>query len=203
MLKIYDQNYNKIDISKIERLEQELAKNFIQENDVVLELGARYGSVSCTINMKLNDKTKQVSVEPDKRVWEALELNKKINNCNFNIIKGFISKQKLGLTNLDVCLDGYGSTCVEDLSSNITSYTLDEIKSMFNIQKFNVLVADCEGFLENFFDENNELYDELTTIIFEEDYPEKCNYKKIKLNLINKGFDQIVRMGEQHVWIKK
>ena len=125
MLKIYDENCNKIDTSKIERLEQELARNFIHENDVVLELGARYGSVSCTINTKLLDKTKQVSVEPDNRVWEALELNKKINNCDFNILKGFISKQKLGLTNLEVCMNGYGSTCVEDVSSNIRSLSIN------------------------------------------------------------------------------
>jgi len=63
---------------------------------------------------------------------------------------------------------------------------------------FNVLVADCEGFLEQFFDENPEFYDNLRLIIFEEDFPEKCNYNKIKENLRTKGFINILN-GFQNV----
>ena len=36
---------------------------FIKENDVVLELGARYGTSSCAINSKLKNKSNQVSVD--------------------------------------------------------------------------------------------------------------------------------------------
>ncbi len=42
--------------------------------------------ISCLIN--------QVSVEPDNHVWDALENNKKLSNCNFQIVKGFISNNK-------------------------------------------------------------------------------------------------------------
>ena len=69
----------KVNIKKLEKQEQELAKQYVLEDDVVLELGARYGSVSCTINSKLNNKKNQVVVEPDDRVWDALERNKKTN----------------------------------------------------------------------------------------------------------------------------
>ena len=57
---------------------------------------------------------------------------------------------------------------------------------------FNVLVADCEGFLEMFFDENPDFYDNLRLIIFEADYPEKCNYNKIRNTLSDKKFNEIV-----------
>ena len=50
---------------------------------------------------KLNNKNNQVVVEPDDRVWNALEKNKNSNNCEFNIVKRFISNKKLDLTNLD------------------------------------------------------------------------------------------------------
>lgn len=56
---------------------------------------------------------------------------------------------------------------------------------MYNL-KFNVLVADCEGFLQQFFDENPEFYDNLRLVIFEADYPEKCNYGKIVTKLKEK-----------------
>ena len=52
---IRDNKGNKINIEKIEKEEQVLAEKYILEDDIVLELGARYGSVSCVINKKLNN----------------------------------------------------------------------------------------------------------------------------------------------------
>jgi FkbM family methyltransferase len=191
---IYNELNKLVDIKNIEASEQKLAQQYILENDCVLELGARYGSVSCTINKKLKNKLHQVCVEPDSKVWDALEKNKNINKCNFNIVKGFISNNKLSLN-----YSGYGATSSINNNSKIPSYTLNEIKQTYNINKFNVLVADCEGFLEQFFDENPELYDDIRLIIFEADYPNKCNYKKIKENLKNKGLFKIME-GHQNVW---
>jgi FkbM family methyltransferase len=199
-MNIIDMNGNKVNTELMEKTEQDLANTYILENDIVLELGARYGSVSCIINSKLNNKQNQVVVEPDDRVWDALEKNKNNNNCYFNIVKGFISNKKLDLTNLDNWFGGYGSTFIENNDTKIPSYSLDEIKKKYNLN-FNVLVADCEGFLEVFFDENPDFYDNLRLIIFEADYPEKCNYNKIKNKLLEKQFIKILE-GHQNVWIK-
>jgi len=49
----YDEFNNLIDINSIEKPEQDIANAYILENDVVLELGVRYGKVSCIINNKL------------------------------------------------------------------------------------------------------------------------------------------------------
>lgn len=200
---IKDRHGNPVDIDTLERVEQDLAREYIKEDDVVFELGARYGSVSCVINSKLNCKTNQVVVEPDERVWEALERNRGVNNCEFHIVKGFVSSKKLGLTAID-SYDEYGTTFIEDKSSIIPSYTVEEIKEKYNLN-FNVLVADCEGFLETFFDENPAFYDGLRLIIFEEDYPEKCNYGKIRNTLFEKGFTKVTEnaTGWGHsVWTK-
>lgn len=188
-----------INTGYFEAHEQALAKEYIQENDVVLELGARYGSVSCAINSKLNCKTNQVSVEPDDRVWNALERNKKVHNADFHIVKGFISNKKLCLTELDNWY-GYGTTSIVDENSKIPIFTLKEITEKYNLN-FNVLVADCEGFLETFFDENPTFCDNLRLIIFEADYTEKCNYNKIKEMLQNKGFNNLLD-GHQNVWMR-
>jgi FkbM family methyltransferase len=196
IMKFYDEHNILIDNKSIEAPEQELVNNYILEDDIVLELGARYGTVSCAINKKLNNKKNQISVEPDEKVWYSLEMNKIKNNCHFNIVKGFISNKKLGLTN-----DGYGSTFIENNNTKIPSYSLDEIKIKYNINNFNVLVADCEGFLELFFEENPDLYESLRLIIFEADYADKCNYDKIKQNLILHKFTKILE-GHQNVWIK-
>ena len=197
IMKFYDENNNLIDNNSIEKPEQDLVNHYIVEDDVVLELGARYGSVSCTINKKLKNKLNQVSIEPDETVWHSLEMNKIKNNCNFNIVKGFVSNKKLGLTD-----NGYESTFIIDEKTKIPSYSLDEIKTQYGINEFTALVADCEGFLEVFFDEKPNLFAQLRIIIFEADYADKCNYDKIKQNLFNNNFIKIIE-GHQNVWIKK
>jgi len=187
-------------IGSVETPEQYVAHQYIQETDVVFELGARYGSVSCIINSKLQCKTNQVVVEPDERVWKALEKNRDANSCEFHIVKGFVSSKKLGLTELDCWYGGYGATYVEQSDSTIPSYTMQEITERYNLN-CNVLLADCEGFLECFFDENPDVYDGLRLIIFEADYPNTCNYTKIRTTLREKGFTEKLH-GHQNVWIK-
>lgn len=193
---IQDQYGNQVDINNLEVKEQDLVRQYIMKNDIVLELGARYGSVSCIINSKLINKENHIVVEPDSRVWEALERNKTANHCGFYIVKGFISNKKLNLINLDVYYGGYGATFIESETTTIPSFTLNEVSRGL---KFNVLVADCEVFLERFFDENPSFHDNLRLVIFEADYPDKCNYEKIRKTLKEKGFKEILG-GFQNVW---
>ena len=199
-MRIYNEFGKEVDVKKIERKEQALAEEYILPGDVVLELGARYGSVSCIINSKLNNKKNQVVVEPDQRVWRALKENKEINKCQFHIVEGFISKSKLDLINLDVYHGGYGASCIKNNDTKIPSYTLEDIKNKYNL-KFNVLVADCEGGLEYFFEENPDFYKTLRLIIFEADYEENCDYDKIKNKLKSAGFLEKLK-GHQNVWLK-
>ncbi len=49
-LKFYDENDNLINNKFLESIEQILSKKYIKSTDRVLELGARYGTVSCVIN---------------------------------------------------------------------------------------------------------------------------------------------------------
>lgn len=196
---IQDEAGKSVNTNLIEKPEQDLARQYIRPNDIVLELGGRYGSVSCVINSILLNKTNQVVVEPDERVWGALERNRYVNNCNFHIVKGFVSSKKLGLTATDSC-SGYATTSIEDITSKIHSYTLKDISEKYSLN-FNVLVADCEGFLETFFDENPGFYDNLRLVIFEADYPDKCDYRKIRNTLATKGFKRLLE-GHQNVWIK-
>jgi hypothetical protein len=85
-------NEHGVDVTSNEKLEQDLADTYINDDDVVLELGARYGAVSCTINSKLKIKTNQVVVEPDddnsnipcytlQSIKDASELT-----CEFNVL---------------------------------------------------------------------------------------------------------------------
>lgn len=198
-LNYVDEKGQKIYHLRTERKEQILAETYVEAEDTVLELGARYGTVSCATNKKLRVKTNHVVVEPDERVWEALEKNKERNGCEFHIVKGFLSRKTLGLYDPDNWY-GYGIKSKEDSSSTIPCFTLEEIEEQYGL-RFNCLIADCEGFLEKFLDENPGFLGKLRLIIFEKDNPKECNYKKIKKNLADLGFIQKVSLFRE-VWIR-
>lgn len=194
----YDEENNKIDHITTEDNEQKLALKYIKPDDVVLELGARYGTVTCIISKLLNDSNNLVTVEPDSKIWASLEKNLKNNNCKANIHKGFISNKKLSLSS-----NGYSSTSEIDNNSTIPTLSLDEIKKKYNIKDFNTLIVDCEGCLEMFLDENPTILNNLNKIMYEKDYPNKCNYDKIESMLKNNNFKNIENIyNHQFVWIK-
>jgi hypothetical protein len=55
--------------------------------------------------------------------------------------------------------------------------------------------------MESFLNENPDILLSLRLVMFEQDYPNKCNYDNIKSKLIKYKFRQIER-GFHEVWIK-
>lgn len=180
-----------IDVQEVE--EQEQAREFITPDCVVLELGARYGTVSCIINRKLANPFHQVSVEPDEAVWKCLHKNRDANGCSFAILKGAISRVPLHVTR-----SGYGTTTNPRGTSNTYTYTLEQVEAMYQL-RFNTLVADCEGSLGRFFAENPKLFDQLNLIILEADVPEWTDYNALYSSFRAHGLTQIVP-GFRQVW---
>tara|TARA_R110000796_G_scaffold241595_1_gene363336 strand:- start:19 stop:1491 length:1473 start_codon:yes stop_codon:yes gene_type:complete len=195
-LEYYNEYGMKIDNTKIEDTEQKLSEKWISEDDIVLELGARYGSVSCLVNRMIKNKISHYVVEPDENVWTSLENNMKRNNCDFKIIKGVIGNKKYRLEG-----KGYAMSSVEDNNSNIETFQLPEIP-------FNTLISDCEGYTEIFYNENKELFNTtLKKIIIECDCPDKCDYEYLLKEWANIGFiveEYLVEYGLHfYVLIKK
>ena len=194
----YSERGTLINHKVIESTEQRLSQKHIKPEDIVLELGARYGTVSCLVNRIINDKDNHYVVEPDKLVWEALENNMKINECKFNIIKGVIGKNKYKLEG-----GGYAKTSVIDISygvSQIDNYEIPEAP-------FNTLIADCEGYLETFYNENKDFFKKINKIIMECDMPDKCNYEYLLNEFKDLGFkveEHVIEFGLNfYVLIKK
>lgn len=203
---ILDENKQPVDYSKFEVSEQLLAKKYIQPDDIVLELGGRYGSVSCTINSLLHNPNNHVVVEPDDRVWECLELNKITNNCHFNIVKGCISQNRMSIKydSRKWKFQRYATYCEIDSIGNTPNYSLSEIKTSTNIKDFNVLIADCEGCLPLFILENIDILNYLRLIIFEQDRSNIIDYSETQNILTQYNFIEIEFIKPHHfVYIKK
>lgn len=197
----YDENDNIVNHYQCETTEQRLCEEYIDKNDIILELGARYGTVSCLTNRIVNDKGKEnhYVVEPDSKVWDALEDNMKINNCSFNIIKGVISSEDKKYK-----LEGTGYAVHTTIDTNygkgIDTYKIPDVP-------FNTLIADCEGYMEIFYNENKEWFKTIDKIIMECDMPDKCDYKYLIKELLSIGFTiekHIVEFGLNfYVLLKK
>lgn len=126
------------------------------------------------INYKLHNTDNHLAIEPDKDVLDALYKNKKNHNCKFQIYDGIITTKDLSLIHL-----GYATYTVPDQSGEIVKHkSLDDIQADYNMI-FDCLVADCEGFLEIFFDENPNFINQLNTLIIEKDESNRCNYDKL------------------------
>jgi FkbM family methyltransferase len=143
-----DENGNLVDVCIFERTEQYIANTHIEPDNVVLELGARYGTVSCIINKRLSNPFNQVSVEPEKNVWHALQTNREKHGCSFHILRGFISNKIMSLNK-----SSYDAMGVPSETSDIPSYSLASVEKHFGL-KFDTLVVDCEGCLETFLNRN-------------------------------------------------
>ncbi len=191
-----------IDTTKMEVDEQELCNKYIPSNAQVLELGARYGTVSYVINSKLDDPTKHVAVEPDVTVIAALIHNKLVNRSKYNIVVGAVSRKPLQFNILAFNeLGGYGNfTTPTESTSHVETFTVEELEKRYDVT-FNCLVADCEGFLEQFLDENPDFPNKLNTVIFESDSPERCNYTRVKEIFTRAGLKPVVD-GFQSVWTR-
>ena len=76
-----------IDHKTIERDEQTLVRRHIRPDHCVLELGSRYGTVSCMINSLLDDPTRHVAVDPATEVLPALMRNRESMAVNFTSLR--------------------------------------------------------------------------------------------------------------------
>ena len=175
-----DEHGNILETFKHEVEEQKLALEHIEPNDVVLELGARYGSVSVIINQKLDTKHNHVAVEPDERVWSVLQQNLECRGAKATVWRGFVTRREL------------------NLDSRTPSITIDELQAQTHLV-FNVLVANCERGLLQFLEDAPALLPQLRMIIFGKDCPDTSDYGKVEGMLRAAGLEPIAR-GFQSIW---
>jgi len=179
----YDENNNKIDHFKEEIYEQKDVINYIDKNDIVLELGGRYGTVSVTVSYVQKNSGNLVVVEPDKTIINALKNNKLRNNANFTILNKYISNETK-----KIIYDSYGTRTVkEDFGDTDNKITYDEFKKQFPL-KFNVLIADCEGCFCDFINIMGDDINNYNKILLEADQKNICEYNKVLEKLQKIGF---------------
>jgi len=190
----------------VEKREMNIAQKFIDPESTVLELGARYGTVSVITNKKLRDPTKHVVVEPDSAVWEALESNRDFHDCQFGVVKGVLSKKPSFLKRTRNKYANFISSRSD--GEKVRNFDFDQLQRDYGLL-FDTLIIDCEGCMEQLMKDFPNILDNINFITFEQDYDcaskpagsPKCNYDWIKAELRRRDFKQHSDAHHQ-VWHK-
>merc|ERR1740129_1033371 len=125
-----------------------MIRSWIPPESSVLEIGARYGSTSCTIAERQNQSGKVVAVEPDYVVWGALEKNLENFKCNVTLVKGVVGTKDVQMEHHGI--HGYGTNASKatDVKGRHVAphFTLEQVQTQSGLH-FDVAVIDCEGCL--------------------------------------------------------
>ncbi len=216
---ISNENLNLKDIHEHARLligsmkdelpEQELALEFIQPDDRVIELGGNVGRNTIVISCILTNPHEQlVSLECNQDFIQMFEFHKKINGLTFHIENSALSKRPLYIRDWET---------TSSISSNDHDYKIVNTMSWSDlVQKYftpTVLVADCEGALYSIFrDDSHNILSDLRCIIMENDYHDLSQYEFIQQELLKHHFICKKSVGGgwgpcasffYQVWIKK
>eukprot|EP00930_Biecheleria_cincta_P036283 TRINITY_DN24899_c0_g3_i1.p1 TRINITY_DN24899_c0_g3~~TRINITY_DN24899_c0_g3_i1.p1 ORF type:complete len:252 (+),score=34.39 TRINITY_DN24899_c0_g3_i1:63-758(+) len=183
----------------IEHNSRAMIRKYVREDATVLEVGARYGSVACTIAETQKQSGKVVSVEPDHRVWAALAYNLKHFGCNVHVFHGVV-----GTTSMRTVPEGDGGYGTRTVAASVGTadalpISLKDLEAKFGLH-FNTVNADCEGCFPVLLRENPELVKQTDTFIVEVHNAEE--HAAVE-QLLTQGFQLVFKVARQHVLIRK
>lgn len=179
-----------------ELIEQTLSCKYLNENDIVLEIGGNMGRNALVISSILNNDKHLVTMEPNNNFNTKLIENKNINNKNFYIENSALSLIPIyfngSLTFDKSNLDDKFPLSKDHLNKSNNSCLCDtltykELELKYNLQ-FNVLVIDCEGSFYYILKDMDYMLNNIKLIIMENDYENINHYIFIKNKLIDNNF---------------
>ena len=194
----------------LEIVEQWMAHEFLRPGDRVLELGARYGSVSITAARRVGPRGRVVAVEPDARVLPALERNRAANGADFLIFRGTLSSRPMRVeaaheaghprnySTFTVPRDGEGHG---EEGGAPPVLRLAELEAAAG-GPFTALIADCEGCLCEV-PALPLLLGRLRVVLLEADAPLRCDYGRVRRALLAAGLRQAFGgRGMYQAWVR-
>ena len=166
----------------------ETAVKFIEEDTIVLDIGANFGQLSVLLS-KYKKNVEVYSFEASKYIFEILKKNIKINNANvrlFHNLVGNDSQQDLFIKKLNISkFNTYGSNMIEKIDTknenNLNTEKINSIKidDVFFDRKISLMKIDVQGYdFEVLKGSKGTILKQQMPIIFEyeEDFAKDFNY---------------------------
>jgi len=145
--------------------------DILEKDDVVLEIGSRYGVVSCAISAILGDSSNVITVEADPDVWKIHQYNKLMHNCRSHSVFGVMAEEDLVVLSNTT---GYAKRTAEvDANNNnegerVAHFTWDDIEKETGLT-ITTLIVDCEGCLFSLIETYKHKFSQINKIILEND----------------------------------
>ncbi len=205
-----------------EYTEQTLSCKYINENDIVFEIGGNMGRNALIISNILNNDKNLVTLEPNKEFADKLLENRNYNNKNFYIENSALSRDKIFSLNSISFKEGtlekdFPTSCKCINKNNASEANIIEYKDLIKKyeKNFNVLCVDCEGAFYYILKDMEYILDNIRLIIIENDYENIEHYNYVK-NKLDKKFNCIEQLPLNNppwpapcsecfyqVWVKK
>jgi FkbM family methyltransferase len=175
--------------------EWNIVRGLVRRNNVVLELGGRFGTTSCVLSEQTGNAGNVVTVEPDPKAHKALLRNRQRHNCSFHIVRGTVgdTPSSISQTYSHYATQTRPAAAGDVAVPNIAFKSVEQLIG----KKFDTLLIDCEGCIDDFFSgTNRKLLSQVTLIIMEEDAPYKVNYRKWHNRFRRYGFERVWRVRD-------
>ena len=181
--------------------EWNLVRALVRPNNVVLELGGRFGTTSCVLSQATGNRGNVVAVEPDPKAHRQLLRNRDRHNCSFHVFGGTVGDAPIAIS------PRFGHYATQTKLATAGERVLPHVSAAALEQRigkqFDTLLIDCEGCIESFFARaesgdrdlhgNRRLLSQLKLILIEEDAPVQVDYRRWHARLRRHGFERVWR----------
>ena len=158
----------------IERDMFSVAKELITPDDVVLEVGARYGTTTCAVARYQGNSGNLIAVEADPSVWRVLQYNLATHSCKAHLVLGVMGEKDLVLVDENQLINmplGYAKVTSEDENAkgtHVAHFSWDDIETQTGL-KINTVIFDCEGCMFPILKAYKHKFSQIQKVIIEND----------------------------------
>ena len=151
-----------------------MAAQVITPEDVVLEVGARYGTTSCAVAEIQGNSGNLITVEADPSVWNILQHNLETHSCYGHMVLGVMGEKDLILVEEDRVINmplGYAKITSEDQTAkgtHVAHFTWDDIETQTGL-KITTIIFDCEGCMFPILNTYRHKFSQIQKVIIEND----------------------------------
>ncbi len=185
-----------------EKDERQAVKRFLDTDVPVIEFGAGFGVISCTINKKLANPKDHIVVEANPYLIAPLEKNRDVNGCKFTIINKAVGYDRDSISMyLQGNIGSSGTKYESGEKIQVATVTLGRILQSSGFKIAN-LVTDIEGTEFDIIDKELDVLKSKIKTIIAEFHPNvigKDRFDAVLLKLKNIGFEPMHRKESVYV----
>ena len=141
-----------------------IVNQVLDPEDVVMEVGGRYGTTTCSVATKQNNSGALIVVEPDPKVWAIHEFNKLTHNCASWSVFGVLGDKDMTVLANTSFYNIRTSHNNEDRGVKVRHFNWELVEKMTELT-VDTVIMDCEGCWVDLVKENLDKFRRVNKVI--------------------------------------